>query len=174
MIGEGDEAAWYLLPCVGYPWARKGQTPGLREGDRDQHLSVIRVMTETGELGYQIQDTSDDGDGVVSFLKQVHAAQQTMLTLIGEGASRHRGDAVTTFLRTENQREIQLERFPAYRPELNADAPVWADVKEHALKKLCCKTLKELKTQVVAAFERLKQQPDRIRSFFNHPEGGFY
>jgi len=42
------------------------------------------------------------------------------------------------------------------------------------LQNLCCKTCDELKPHVVAAFERLKQQPDLIRSFFEHPQVGFY
>lgn len=174
MIGYGDESALYLLPCVGYTWARKGKTPVLRDGDRYQHLSVISVITETGALWYQIQRTSYDGDGVVRFLKQIREAQQTRLTMIWDGAPIHRGEAVKTFLRTENQGAIQLERFPAYSPELNADEQVWAYVKEHELKNLCCKTLDELEAHVVTAFERLKQQPDLIRRFFAHPEVGFY
>lgn len=174
VIGYVDESAFYLLPCVGYTWARKGQTPVLRDGDRYQHLSVISVITETGDLEYHLQECSYDGTGVVSFLKQVREAQQTLLTLIWDGASIHRGETVKTFLRTENQGGIQLERLPAYSPELNADEQVWAYVKEHELKNVCCKTLRELRTHVVAAFERLKQRPERIRSFFNHPDVGFY
>lgn len=131
MIGYVDESALYLLPCVGYTWARKGHTPVLRDGDRYQHLSVMSVITETGDLDYHIQDERYDGEGGVSFLKQGCAAQQTMLTLIWDGAPIHRGAAVKTFLRTENQRAIQLERLPADSPELNADEQVWAYVKEH-------------------------------------------
>jgi transposase len=174
VIGYGDESAFYWLPCVGVTWARQGQTPVLRDGDRYAHLSVISLMTETGDLCYQIQERSYDGDGVVRFLNQVRETQPTPLTVIWDGASIHRGEAVKTFLRIENQGAIQLERLPAYSPELNADEQVWAYVKEHELNNLCCKTLDELKMHVVAAFERLKQQPDLIRSFFNHPDVGFY
>ena len=174
MIGYVDESAFYLLPCVGYTWARKGQTPVLRDGDRYQHLSVISVITEMGDLEYHLQECSYDGTGVVRFLKQVREAQQTLFTLIWDGAPIHRGEAVKTFLRTENQGGIQVERLPAYSPELNADEQVWAYVKEHALKNVCCKTLQELRTHVVAAFERLKQRSKLIRSFFNHPDVGFY
>lgn len=174
MIGYGDEAAFYLLPCVGSTWARKGQTPVLRDGDRYQHLSVMSLITETGDLCYHLQETSYDGEGVVSFLKHLRAVHQTLLTVIWDGAPIHRGDAVKTFLRAENQGAIQLERLPAYSPELNADEQLWAYVKEHELQNLCCKTLEELKTSVVAAFERLKQRPELIRRFFAHPDVGYY
>ena len=174
MIGDGDESAFYLLPCVGYTWARKGRTPILRDGDRYAHLSVISVITEMGDLCYQIQTTRYDGEGVVRFLSALREAQQTRLTVIWDGAPIHRGEAVKNFLRTENHGAIQLARLPAYSPELNADEQVWAYIKEQALKNLCCTTIDELTTHVVAAFERLKQQPELIRSFFHHPEVGFY
>lgn len=174
VIGYGDESAFYLLPSVGFTWARRGQTPVLREGDRYQHLSVISLITETGELEYRIQDRSYDGEGVVRFLHQVRETFSTKLTIIWDGAAIHRGDAVKTFLRTDNQGAIQLERLPAYSPQLNPDEQVWAYLKEQELKNLCCKTLDELKIHVAAAFERLTQQPDLIRSFFTHSQVGFY
>jgi transposase len=107
-------------------------------------------------------------------LKALPETQQTPLTVIWDGAPIHRGEAVKTFLRTENHGAIQWERLPAYRPELNADEQVWAYVKEQTLKNLCCTTIEELTSHVVTAFERLKEQPDLIRSFFHHPEVGFY
>lgn len=50
MIGYADEAACYVLPSVGFTWARKGQTPVLRDGDRDAHLSVSSLLTATGDV----------------------------------------------------------------------------------------------------------------------------
>ena len=174
VIGYADEASFSLVPSVGLTWARKGQTPVLRDGDRYRHLSVISLITETGDLSYQIQDGSYQGDDVVRFLRQVRGIYPTTLTMIWDGASIHRGEAVNTFLRMENHGVIQLEQLPAYSPELNADEQVWASVKEHELQNVCCKTCDELTPHVIAAFERLKQRPDLIRSFFKHPKVGFY
>lgn len=166
MIGYADEAACYLLPSVGFTWARKGQTPVLRDGDRDGHLSVISLITATGDVHYQVQDRSYQGDDIVRFLRHLREAYPTTLTMIWDGAQIHRGEAVKTFLQAENHGVIQLEQLPADSPELNADEQVWAYVKEQELSNLCCNTREELKTHLVAAFERLQQQPDLIRSFF--------
>jgi len=174
VIGYADEAAFYVVPSVGVTWARKGQTPVLCDGDRYGHLSVISLITETGDLHYQVQGSSYHGEDIVRCLRQVRETYPTTVTLIWDGASIHRGEAVKTFLQAENHGVIQLEQLPAYRPELNADEQVWASVKEHELQNLCCKTCDELKPHVVAALERLKQQPELIRSFFKHPQVGFY
>jgi hypothetical protein len=109
-MSDLDEAAFYLLPSVGWTWARKGQTPVLREGDRHPHVSAIRLVTETGALCYQ---------------------RQTSLTVIGDNAPIHWGAAVNPFLQTANHGAIQLARLPAYSPELHANEQVWASIKEH-------------------------------------------
>jgi len=143
MIGYADEAAFYVVPSVGVTWARTGQTPVLRDGDRSRHLSVISLITETGDLHYQVQDGSYQGEDLVRCLRQVREFYPTTLTLIWDGAPLHRGEAVNTFLRPENHGLIQLEQLPAYSPELNADEQVWASVKEHELSNLCGKTCDE-------------------------------
>jgi transposase len=131
-------------------------------------------MTETGDVFSHLQTMRSDGEGIVRFLRDLREAQQQRLTVIWDGAPIHRGDAVTTCLRTENHGAIQLERLPAYSPELNADEQVWASVKEQERNNRCCTTLEELTRHVVAAFERLKHQPELIRRFFHHPDVGFY
>lgn len=97
VIGDADDAAFYLVPSVGLTWARKGQTPMLRDGDRYGHLSVISLITETGDLCDRIQDGSDHGDDVVRFLRQVRETYPTTVTMMWDGASIHRGEAVNTF-----------------------------------------------------------------------------
>ena len=174
VIGYADEAAFYVVPSVGFTWARTGQTPVLRDGDRYSHLAVISVIIATGDLHDQVQSGSYHGEDVVRCLRQIREMYPTTLTVIWDGASIHRGESVNTFLRTEHHGVIQLEQLPAYSPELNADEQVWAYIKEHELQHLCCKTCDELTPHVVAAFERLKQRPDVIRSFFKHPQVGFY
>jgi len=174
VIGDADEAAFYLVPSVGVTWARTGPTPVLRDGDRYRHLSVIGLITTTGDLHDQVQDGSDQSEDVVRFLRQVRETSPSTLTMIWDGASIHRGAVVKTFLQTDNHGIIRLEQLPAYSPELNADEQVWASIEEHELSNLCCKTCDELKPHIIAAFERLKHQPELIRSFFRHPQVGFY
>ena len=87
VIGYADEAAFYLVPSVGVTWARKGQTPVLCDGDRYGHLSVISLITETGDLCYQIQDGSYHGDDVVRCLRQVRETYPTTVTMMWDGVA---------------------------------------------------------------------------------------
>ena len=63
-----DEAAFYLLPSVGYTWAPQGQTPILSEVCSRDHLSAIRAITPQGKLYLHLQEHAFDAMDVVGFL----------------------------------------------------------------------------------------------------------
>jgi len=51
------------------------------------------------------------------------------LLVIWDGGSIHRSNEVKDFLADVRSEEIDLERFPAYAPELNPDEGVWQYLK---------------------------------------------
>ena len=85
VIGSAEEAAFYLLPSVGLTWARKGQTPVLRDGDRYGHRSVISLIAATGDRHDHVQDGSDHGEDVARFVRQIRETSPTPLTMSGMG-----------------------------------------------------------------------------------------
>jgi hypothetical protein len=56
---------------LGRTWAKKGQTPLLRQACRYAHLSVISAVSAEGELHYHIEEESFTGESVVKFLKML-------------------------------------------------------------------------------------------------------
>jgi transposase len=169
-----DEAAFYLLVKVGRTWAKKGKTPLILTGCKYRHICAISAISPAGDLYYQMQNISFDGQMVVSFLKSLLHHFQRKLLIIWDGASIHRDQCVKTFLEKENDDRIFLHRIPAYSPQLNADEQVWQTLKDDMLKNVVCKTVDDLKTKVNNAFELLKEQKHKIVSFFHHPEVAFY
>ena len=63
-----DEAAFYLLPSVGYTWAPQGQPPILSEVCSRDHLSAISAITPQGKLYLHLQEHASDAMDVVHFL----------------------------------------------------------------------------------------------------------
>ena len=110
----------------------------------------------------------------MAFLRQLSEETSYPLLVSWDNASIHRAKEVKGFLTQENAGWIHLEAQPAYSPELNADEQAWNWMKYHQLKNICCKTLSELKDKVQQAANRLKSSPSQVRSFFAHPERGFF
>jgi transposase len=170
-----DESAFYLLPQTGQTWAPAGQTPILREGCQYAHLSVISAISSQGHIYYQLQRTSYTGSDIAKFIRDLCHLNSKPLLIIWDGASIHRSQEVTDWLRTDNHEgRVQLAILPAYSPQLNAAEQVWAWLKGGQLKNVCCKTLDELTQVVQKAFEKLTAKTEIIQNFFEHPEVAYY
>ncbi len=169
-----DEAGFYLLIKLGTTWAKKGKTPCVFQGCRYKHLSAISAISSDGELYYQIRGTSFTGEMIVAFLRELLLFFDKKLLIIWDGAKIHQDESVKKFLENENNDRIFLAKIPPYSPELNADEQVWQTLKDDMLKNIVCKTITELNKKLSDAFEILKTQTDKIKSFFRHPKVGFY
>lgn len=174
MILYVDEAGFYLLVKLGKTWAPRGQTPVLKEGCRYKHLSAISAISADGQMCYHIKDSSFAGVDIVAFLKELLLYFEQKLLIIWDGASIHSDENVKKFLAEENDDRIYLAKIPPYSPELNADEQVWQTLKDDTLKNVVCKNITELKIILEEAFKRLQEQPQKIASFFMHPEVAFY
>jgi transposase len=151
-----------LVPFLTRTWAPVGQTPVLRAPRTRDHLSVISGVTAAGRLFSHIQEAAFTGETVVAFLRQLLRQIRGKLTVVWDGASIHRGQAVKKFLAAGAATRLQLVRLPAYAPELNPDEGVWNQLKRVELKNRCCTDLDELRWEVGLAIRRLRRHPSRL------------
>ena len=106
------------------PYAPCGQTPVLRvPGSRD-HLSVMDGVTTDGRLFTHIQEEAFTGEPVVAFLRQLLRQIRGKLLVVWDGATIHRGQAVKDSLAQGAAACLQLDRLPAYAPELTPQGGV--------------------------------------------------
>jgi transposase len=59
-----------------------------------------------------------------------------------------------------------LERLPAYAPDLNPDEGLWQQLKGVKLRNLCCCNLPHLRRELRDAVKRVRRTPRLIKSFF--------
>ena len=147
-------------------YAPCGQTPVLRAPLIRDHLSVIGGVTADGRLFTHIQDAAFTGETVVAFLRQLLRQIPGKVVVVWDGASIHRCQEVKDFLAIGAARRLQLERLPAYAPELNPAEGVWNLLKRKELKNRCCQDLGELRWEVGLAIRRLQRRRHLIRACF--------
>ncbi len=147
-------------------YAPCGHTPVLRAPLIRDHLSVIGGVTADGRLFTHIQDAAFTGETVVAFLRQLLRQIPGKVVVVWDGASIHRCQEVKDFLATGAARRLQLERLPAYAPELNPAEGVWNLLKRKELKNRCCQDLGELRWEVGLAIRRLQRRRHLIRACF--------
>jgi len=87
-----------------------------------------------------------------------------------DGSQIHKAAIVKEYVESKKEM-LELHYLPPYSPQLNPDEQVWKNVKERVAKQLPSDE-RELRKFVIEALERLKNMPEIIRGFFNHPEWG--
>ena len=146
-------------------WAPRGQTPHLAVKHTKDHLSAISGITLDGRLFLQVREGSYDSAAVVRFLRVLLRKLRGSIILIWDGSPIHRGQAVKDFLRRGAAKRLHLVQLPGYAPDLNPDEGIpQTTLKRVELANVCCRDLRELRTQVIRARERLRHKRDVIRA----------
>ncbi len=154
-----------MLPALVKTYAPRGLTPVLKAPLSYDHLSVISAISLSGHLYFELQERSYTGTDVVRFLQSLRrkAGLGKRLLIIWDGASIHTGHLVRDYLAAGAARYLQLERLPAYAPELNPDEGVWNYLKRVELGNVCCANLQELSGYVQRAFTKMRRKPYSVQ-----------
>ncbi len=149
-------------------WAPTGQTPVLREYQTRDHLSVISGVTKDGRSAFQIHERAINGDLAARFLKHLLHVFDERLLVVWDGAPIHRSRVVKAVVENSKGR-LELERLPAYAPELNPDEQVWQHLKHVQLANVCSPDLATHRQELTNAIRRFKRrQKELIPHFFEH------
>jgi transposase len=163
-----DEAGFYLLPAKVRTYAPRGQTPILRVPLTRDHLSAISALTAQGRVLMRVQRSAYRSHAVVRFLKHLLQHIPGKLLVIWDGAPIHRSQVIKAFLASGAAARLQLERLPAYAPDLNPVELVWRYLKHVALRNVCCATLNELQYELRLALASVRHKREMLCSFPSH------
>jgi transposase len=161
-----DESGFYPLPSVVRTYAPIGQTPMLREWRTRDHLSAISAISPEGKLYFHGQEGAIASADVVAFLEHLLREVPGRMVIIWDGSPIHRSHLIKDFLAKGAAQRLQLERLPAYAPELNPDEGVWQQLKGVELRNLCCFDLRHLWDELRNAVKRVRRKPRILKGCF--------
>jgi transposase len=154
------------LPSVVRTYAPIGQTPILREWWTRDHLSAISAISPAGKLYFHCQDQAIDSADVIAFLEHLLREVPGPLLIIWDGAPIHHSHLIQEFLANSATPRLQVERLPAYAPELNPGEGLWAHLKGVELRNVCCFTIRHLRYELRNAVKRVRRKPRIIQGCF--------
>lgn len=117
-------------------WAPKGQTPVLRYSFNWKQLSLIAGVS-LWRLYFRFFHGTIKGPQIVEFLKALVATIGGKLLIIWDRLPAHRSRVVRTYIESLGD-YLQLERLPAYAPELNPAEYVFGYAKQRELAQSVC------------------------------------
>lgn len=103
---------------------------------------------------------------VLVFLRHLLRHVRGRIILVWDNVNPHKAVAVKRFVR-EHRHRLRLEYLPAYAPELNPDEWVWRYLKRVELANFAPHDLRELKTALRQAVQRIRMRPHLMRSFLD-------
>lgn len=156
-----------LIPTVRRTWAPRGDTPRLihrYDHDKVSAISAVTVSAVRQHLGLYCHfhlDTITHLE-VACFLRLLLRHLRGPIVLLWDGGSIHHGAAVRALLARHPR--LQVERFPAYAPELNPDEQVWNHFKA-SLANGCPLTIDHVLDDLTQLTRLARRSPKRLRSF---------
>jgi transposase len=109
------------------------------------------------------------GPQVIEFLTHLLAHLPGRLLVIWDGLPAHRSRLVQQWVASQRAR-LELERLPAYAPELNPVEYLWGYWKHHELPNFCPKNFAELSDHARRALRRMRRRPALVRSFWHQAQ----
>jgi len=161
-----DESGFYLLPAVVRTYAPCGITPVLRPFVSRAHLSVMSGVTPAGQFYTLTRRRPLRSAECIVFLGHVRRMVGGRLLAVWDGSPIHRSKQIKAFLAAGGSQFVEVEKLPAYAPDLNPDEGVWQHLKGVELRNLCCRDLDHLSAELSLAVKRLRKRPSLIQSFF--------
>jgi transposase len=153
----------------GRGYARRGQAPEKEvSGDR-RRVNVVSAITADGDVQFQTYRCTMTGAVFLAFLVALVAAAPRKMVLVVDRLRAHLTPEVMDWL-ADHQRQIVLVALPRYTPELNAEEYLNNDLKGEVNAQGLPSGVQELRVNVERFLEKLKGLPERVMSYFCHPD----
>jgi transposase len=149
-------------------WAPKGQTPVLQYSFSWKQLSVIAGVTFY-RFYFRFYDGTIKSPQIVEFLKALHQQIRRKLLVIWDGLAAHKSRLVRDFVDSLDG-AIQLERLPAYAPELNPVEYIWAHLKQHEIGNFCATQIAQVGDFARRRLKSMQRRTTLVTAFWQQAE----
>lgn len=136
-----------------------------------QQLSLIAGVTYW-RFYFRFFPGAIKGPQIVEYLKALKATLRGKLLVIWDGLPAHRSRVVRDYVESLDG-HIQLERLPAYAPELNPVEYLFGYAKQRELANLCVQTIAEVRRYASRRLQSMQRRPTLVRAFWQQAELAF-
>lgn len=163
-----DESGLSERPTRARTWAPRGQTPVLQYHFNWKQLSVIAGVSFR-RFYFRLFPGAIKSPQVIEFLDALGKQLRRPLLVLWDGLAAHRSALVREYLESLNG-AIQVERLPAYAPELNPVEYLWAHLKHHELTHFCAADFAQLTTVARRRLASMQRRASLVRAFWKQAE----
>jgi transposase len=163
-----DEASVRTNYHAGTTWAPVGKTPTVAGSGRTRSISMVSAVSPRGELHFQVHEEGIRKEEFLEFCKMLIADMGRPVFLILDNSQVHRAKLLKEYIE-QSDGMLTIFFLPPYSPDLNPDEWVWKNVKHDNLGRASVRSETQLAQFAEAALARLRELPEKVRSFFGDP-----
>lgn len=167
-IGFEDESGVGVMTRNGRTWGLKGQTPIIKVSMERGGYNVLSVVTAQGDMDYSIKEGTINGERYIEFLEELISKRNKPLILLVDHATFHGSKRVREFVHAHRS-QLRVFFLPKRAPEFNPDEQLWNEIKNNHIGKQAVKNKADLKERLIIALNSVKQNTQRVISFFGLP-----
>ena len=153
----------------GTTWALKGQTPIIEATGARFGLNMMGAITPRGQMHFMIVQGTVKSDQICEFLKRLMHGHDHKVFLIWDGHPTHKSKKVKECVGSFDGR-LEIFLLPAYSPDLNPIEQLWNHAKGNGVGRRVVNGPDQLKSALIGKLRSLQKLPNKIASFFRHPD----
>jgi transposase len=168
-----DESGASLTHAVRRTWAPRGKTPVLRHRFNWKRISMAAAVAYRWDGGrarlyFQTRPGTYNDESLIEFVRDLrrHFRSQRVI-LLWDGLPSHRSRRMQEFL-ARHIGWLQVERLPAYAPELNPVEGLWANLKGRELANRCEDEIETVDLVARVGARRVRGNQGLLLGFLRH------
>ena len=165
----GDETAIQNTANYARGYAPKGHTPVVKVQAKKMHINMISAISNQGKLHFLLYSESINSEKLITFMEAlIKTANGRKVYLILDNLKVHHSKLVTAWAE-EHEAQIRLFHLPPYSPEYNPDEYLNNDLKQTLGSQAQVHDVGELEVHASDFMQKLADDPDHVKAYFNHP-----
>ena len=165
----GDETAVQNVANYARGYAPKGQTPVVKIQAKKMHINMISAISNRGELRFLLYSEAINSERLIGFMEAlIKTANGRKVYFILDNLRVHHSKQVSQWV-DDHKDNIALFHLPPYSPEYNPDEYLNNDLKQSIGSQAMVQDIQELQDNTFAFMNRLSDDPDHVKAYFDHP-----
>lgn len=165
----GDEIAVQNVANYARGYVPKGKTPVVKVQAKKMHINMISAISNRGELRFLLYSEAINSECLIGFMEAlIKTANRRKVYFILDNLRVHQSKQVSQWLEAHKE-EIALFYLPPYSPERNSDEYLNSDLKQSIGTQAMEQNIQELEENISAFMGRISDDPDHVKSYFDHP-----
>ena len=165
----GDETAVQNVANYARGYAPKGQTPVVKIQAKKMHINMISAISNRGELRFLLYSEAINSERLIGFMEAlIKTANGRKVYFILDNLRVHHSKQVSQWV-DDHKDKIALFHLPPYSPEYNPDEYLNNDLKQSIGSQAMVQNIQELEDNTSAFMNRLSDDPDHVKAYFDHP-----